>query len=72
MSSCGCSMRKTKMESKGGKRGIYHSMTQSNNIKGIGKKSLSITNTKPQASTIWVSFKGKEEKRKKVSCKCKI
>ena len=38
---------KTKMESKEGKSGAYHSMAQPNNIKGRGKWSSLIANTKP-------------------------
>ena len=34
MSSNGCSMRKTKMESKEGRRDVYHPMAHTNNMKG--------------------------------------
>jgi len=59
------------MESKERRRGAYHSMAHPNNIKGRGKRSSLIANTKPQAFRIWISL-GEEEKRKRTSCKCKI
>jgi len=57
------------MELNGGRRGVYPFMAQPNNIHEKGKKSSLITNTKPQASRIWVSLG--EEKRKRATCKCK-
>ena len=64
--------RKTKMESKEGRRGAYHSMAQPNNIKGRGEGYPLIANTKPQVSRIWVClWKEKRREEKKTHCKCK-
>jgi len=49
------------MESKVARRSAYYFIAQLNNIKERGKWSPLITNTKPQASRIWVSLGEEKE-----------
>lgn len=63
-------MIKTKIRSKEGKKDAYHSMTHPNNIRRKEGGSSLITNTKPQISKFWVSFREDKESLCKWNMKC--